>query len=193
MFLSSHPGHQKGATLIEVLISLVIMSVGMLGVASLQLNAKRVNYDSVQRTLAANVVLDMVEKMRTNKNALDSYVTSGVGGQSISTPTSCHGSSTSCTSTDLAAYDLWMWERTIDGLAETATNGSTTLSVGGLVSPTGCITHNAGQVTISVAWYGSIEMSNPTANTCGEGLGKYGDDDERRQLFTLTTYIDNSF
>lgn len=200
--------NSKGISLIEVLITLLVMSVGMLGVLGLQVNAKRVNYDATQRTLAAGLVQNMVERMRANPGdagnlsagvaadiTLDSYVTpsGGLGGSVIvAEPTAC-SSSSPCTGQELAARDLWEWEQSIDGVSETRTDSNNnSLSTGGLVNPTACITHSSGTVTVTIAWYGSMAMTNPAGNTCGVGLSRYDTDDVRRQTFSITTFIDNT-
>ena len=55
-------------TLIEVLVTLVIISVGLLGVAALQLTTVRNNYDSFVRTQAAVLASDMLDRMRANRS-----------------------------------------------------------------------------------------------------------------------------
>jgi type IV pilus assembly protein PilV len=57
-----------GMTLIEVLVTLVIMSVGLLGVAALQLTTVRNNYDAYVRSQAAVMASDMLDRMRANRD-----------------------------------------------------------------------------------------------------------------------------
>ncbi|WP_157995398.1 type IV pilus modification protein PilV [Peristeroidobacter soli] len=59
--------HGAGMTLIEVLVTLVIISVGLLGVAALQLTTVRNNYDSYVRSQAAVLAADMLDRMRVNR------------------------------------------------------------------------------------------------------------------------------
>jgi len=54
-------------TLIEVLVTLVIISVGLLGVAAMQLTTVRHNYDAFVRSTAAVLAADMLDRMRTNR------------------------------------------------------------------------------------------------------------------------------
>lgn len=67
------PRHATGMTLIEVLVTLVIISVGLLGVAALQLTTVRNNYDSFVRTQAATLAGDMLDRMRANRGKADQY------------------------------------------------------------------------------------------------------------------------
>jgi type IV pilus assembly protein PilV len=62
-----------GMTLIEVLVTLVIISVGLLGVAAMQLTTVRNNYDAFVRSTAAVLAADMLDRMRSNRrDALNS-------------------------------------------------------------------------------------------------------------------------
>jgi type IV pilus assembly protein PilV len=56
-------------TLVEVLITLVIMSVGLLGVAALQLATLRSNYTAFSRAQAAVLAGDILDRMRANRTA----------------------------------------------------------------------------------------------------------------------------
>ncbi len=58
----------EGMTLVEVLVTLVIISVGLLGVAALQLTTVRNNTDAYVRAQAAVLASDMLDRMRANRN-----------------------------------------------------------------------------------------------------------------------------
>lgn len=178
---------QRGVGLIEVLIAVLVMAIGILGVTAMQVAGKRNIYEATQRSLATALARDILERMRSNPSALSSYVAT-VGRGSISTaPASCNTSD--CTPTALASRDLYDFEQALDGASETLTVGTDTSSTGGLVSPTACITNNAGNVTVSIAWRGASETSDPDpANTCGAGL--YGANDSQRRLLVISTYIE---
>lgn len=57
-----------GMTLVEVLVTLVIISVGLLGVAALQLTTLRNNYDAYVRSQAAMLAADILDRMRANRD-----------------------------------------------------------------------------------------------------------------------------
>lgn len=179
---------QKGVGLIEVLVAMLIFALGILGMASMQLGAKRSSYDALQRSLATTLAHDIIERMRSNPStaALNVFgAVANVGGGSIgTTPAAC---TTACTPTQLAARDIWEWEQALDGASEIS--GST--NVGGLVSPKACIAYAAGLVTVTIAWKGYESTYDPdNTNTCGAGLGLYGTDEKERRLLVLTTYIE---
>lgn len=101
---------QKGITLIEVLITLLVTTVGLLGLAALQLNALQATADSGQRSQAVWLMQDLVERMRANPKASDANyrqtVTCTTQPQQCA-PTPGNASSTICTAEQMAYFDLW--------------------------------------------------------------------------------------
>jgi type IV pilus assembly protein PilV len=179
----------RGLTLIEVLITLFIFAIGLLGIAGMQAIAKKANFEAVQRTTATFLAYDIIERMRANSDTLDEYLVEGLGGGTQGAPgTDCGAAD--CDTSALAVYDLYEWEQAIDGTAEQSASGN---AAGGLVEPTACVSGPAagvaGVYTVAVAWRGSSALSNPTIDDCGEGSGKYGDADEYRRILVVTTFI----
>ena len=58
--------YERGMTLVEVLVSLVIISVGLLGIAALQITTLRANQDAYVRSQASAVAADILDRMRAN-------------------------------------------------------------------------------------------------------------------------------
>ena len=183
---------QRGFSLIEVMVSTLVISVSVLGMTGMQITAKRAGLEAIQRTSATSLAMDLIERMRSNPEALSSYVTTGLGGGTITvepSPDCSYDSTNTCTIAELAAHDLWEWEQAIDGAAETRMVEGSPVSVGGLFDPTACVSVNGGAVTVSMAWEGYQSQSNPAFDSCGSGLGKYGTDDAKRQVVSMTTFI----
>lgn len=182
----------KGVGLIEVLIAVLVLSVGILGMISMQVTAKRNTYESTQRSIATALARDILERIRSNPGEVATYAASStLGGSSISiVPASCN--SAACTTSALAARDLYEWEQLLDGAAEKITIGGTESNAGGLVDPRACITNVGGVVTVAIAWKGVTEASNPSASTCGESSGLYGASYEQRRLMVIQTYISDT-
>lgn len=205
------PARGKGVSLIEVLVSLVILSIGVLAVAALQLIAKRNNLDAGQRTIAAQLAYDIIERMRANSGpaALNTYILNAspypgvfVGrtqvADSVVDP-NC-SSTAACIGPQMALHDLLVWERALDGEAErVGTNW-----VGGLMYPTACITGPAGGgsgvYAVTIVWRGNVPIPDSTTVPCGDdavGSGLiaplnerlYGPADEFRRSVTITSYI----
>lgn len=179
----------RGFSLIEVLMALLVFAVGILTVAGLQIVSKKTSFDAVQRTTATLVAHDIVQRMRANSAAVwGNYLVDNVGGNTLSS-TTCVGTGVTCSATQMAAYDLDEWEKAIDGTSEGGT--------GGLVDPKACVRGPAGggegTYYIIIAWRGVSELSNPTidagtgANVCGSG--NYGTDDVFRRVLMITTYL----
>lgn len=184
---------QIGIGMIEVLVTLFIISVGFLNMAALQTTAKRSNFDAVQRTTAVMLAHDIVERMRANSGVLGNYLTTGVGGGTQGTPSRDCGAGVSCSPLQLAAFDLHQWEQVIDGVSESRTISGTLTQTGGLVNPAGCIAGPAGGgpgiYTVTIVWRGLVELTNASASTCGALSGSYGASLQFRRILTLNTYI----
>jgi type IV pilus assembly protein PilV len=97
---------QSGATLIEVLVSLLILSTGLLGMSGLQTMSLRNTHTSYLRTQAAAMSADIIERMHANAQgaAVDSYTATTTGYFSEA----CL-SSIGCSSSALAMHDLAEW------------------------------------------------------------------------------------
>ena len=111
-----------GLTMIEVLITLSIMSVGLLGMAALQMTGVRSVSSSSQRTAATLLANDIIERMRANPKAMDDNIFMGVSSASIDCTTlptkycaeqystgSGMVAAQSCTPDELGAYDINVW------------------------------------------------------------------------------------
>ncbi|MBI5438477.1 MAG: type IV pilus modification protein PilV [Nitrosomonadales bacterium] len=99
---------QRGSSMLEILVTLVIVAIALLGTAGLQLNAMRVNKGGQFRTQAIFMASDMAERMEANKAeaVLGTYAvaaTSAVGAAA----TNC--AAAACNSAGLAAWDISQW------------------------------------------------------------------------------------
>lgn len=202
---------QRGFTMLEIMITLVVFAIGMLGMAGMQIIAKKNNFEAAQRTAATSLAYDIIERMRANPTQLVEYAgdsttpPAALGGASLgsSAPTpNC--ASASCTPFQLSQYDLWEWEQGLDGAAELS-NGE---SAGGLSLPTACIsttvasgaTDRSGLYAVAIVWRGASRVADPyqgvnatAPESCGRGSGKYNDEDGNvdvhRRVLVVRTYI----
>lgn len=184
---------QRGFTLLEVMVALLIFGVGLLTVAALQSVSKRANYEALQRTTASFLAMDMLERMRVNKRRLNFYIQGNMelGGGTRPVPGSlCTSLGDNCDGIDIARADLYLWEQLLDGVAEDLGGNAT----GGLVSPTACLDGpgggGTGVYTIAIAWRGVTELTNPAADDCGDDTGLYGADNEFRRVLVISAFID---
>jgi len=72
-FSSGLPRAQRGVTLLEVLVSIVVLSVGLLGYAGLQTLSLKNNNSAYQRSQATLLTSDIVDRMRADRPNLASY------------------------------------------------------------------------------------------------------------------------
>ncbi|WP_425054556.1 type IV pilus modification protein PilV [Pseudomonas abyssi] len=67
------PPAQRGFSLLEVLVALLLTALGVFGAIGLQLNALRFSADSAHRAQALLMTNDLLERMRANRGALPLY------------------------------------------------------------------------------------------------------------------------
>ncbi len=94
---------QKGIGLIEVLVAMLVVGVGLLGLAALQANGLKSSRTSYYRTQATVLAYDMADRMRANSTQAALYETDPV---SAATGTAC---STACSTAAIANTDLLNW------------------------------------------------------------------------------------
>jgi type IV pilus assembly protein PilV len=103
---------QAGFTLLEVMIALVIFSIGLLGLGALQAVGVQENLSAYNRTLAMQQAADMGERIRANYTAANGGSYDSISTTLTSVPSACIGSSaTNCTDTQMAANDIYAWNK----------------------------------------------------------------------------------
>ncbi len=107
---------QRGFTLIEVLVALILFAIGMLGLAKLQLEAHKNSRYSYQRTEITTASSNLIERMRANLPAVnaDKYVYSSKSDGLPAAVTGCNDTNACGSSYELAQHDLREWLFAID-------------------------------------------------------------------------------
>jgi type IV pilus assembly protein PilV len=98
------PNRSLGFTLIEVLISMILLAIGLLGLASLQAIALRDNQDAYYYQQATLLAYEMQDRIRANVNFTDWTTVIPQQGNN------CNAPQNPCTPQQLAAYDYWYWQ-----------------------------------------------------------------------------------
>ena len=122
--------HQRGFTLIEVMVTIIILAFGLLGLAGMQARIHLLDRESYQRGQAVILMNDMLERIRANRAYAASYVQTGTVGTGDSQPTTCASVVAG------PAKDICEWSNLLKGAAEKS--GSSPL--GAMSGARGCIT-----------------------------------------------------
>jgi type IV pilus assembly protein PilV len=145
----------RGFTLIEVLVTLVILTFGLLGIAGLMAKGQRIAFEAYQRQQAVTLATDMAERIRGNRLLAVTCppgppCTSYTTGAPVTTPVGdglfyndyrtgaikdC--ASMACSIQELALYDIALWDGLLNGYSEQQVGSGT--RVGGIVNARGCI------------------------------------------------------
>jgi type IV pilus assembly protein PilV len=118
---SSGTRDQRGATLIEVMVAVLVLSVGMLGIAGLTSASMRYSQGSWARATVAAALTDFADRVRSNPaatataylQASDNYSTQQGGSYALSYSSDCSVSTANCSGGDLAAYQLEQWRLSV--------------------------------------------------------------------------------
>lgn len=162
---------QKGFSLIEALVAFLVLSVGMLGIASLQTMSIKAGHTASLRSVAVVKVEEIMERMRSNRTALPSYIVSTSGTGTNHGCDDLSGSVKSCTDVEMAQYDVFQWKQ---GLTEALPPNVTTTGSIAVISP-GAVGQGVSTVTVTVNWQernpdsqAMVNMNySATANLCG--------------------------
>ncbi len=124
--------NNAGFTLIEVLVTVIILAVGLLGLAGLQTTGLRSNLSAYHRSQATQLAYDIADRMRANKTAANNYLTSFMTPANASIQNDCSTTSNTCTAADMAENDLFQWNQFLTS-ASTLPGGTATITVAGRI------------------------------------------------------------
>jgi type IV pilus assembly protein PilV len=165
--------------MLEVLVALLILMVGLLGLAGLLVQTQQGEVEAYQRKQAAVLLQDMADRLRANPVAAgnsgqcyaftkdaDTGLPALGTGNAVDATFTCGAGSADQQARGRA--DLKAWNNALLGTSEQ----KGTANVGGLIDARGCLTNpSTGEYVISVAWQGLQPTVPPPATlTCGVGL-----------------------
>ena len=136
---------QRGITLIESLVAILVAALGILGVLGVQMRTLADTQTSVRRAQAIGLIEDLGERLAVNPNALAdlSSYTSAFGSEPTFTPTTCE--TAACARAQLTSYDLAMWKQAVKN----------TLPLGQadiFIAPGETVANNRRLLGVMVAW-----------------------------------------
>lgn len=172
---------EKGFSMIEVLVTIVILMIGLLGLAGLQSRALTAQMESYQRAQALILLKDLGDRIDANRKNAGSYVTTSL------TPYPYLGTDNAITPNCAALAagkprDFCEWNNALLGAAEVQSGSA---NVGAMLGARGCVyqvvapaSGVAAQYLVVVAWQGMNSTAAPDVTTavsagkCGYGLYK---------------------
>jgi type IV pilus assembly protein PilV len=171
---------QGGLTLLEVLITMLILAFGLLGIAAFQAKAQAGSSESYQRAQAIVLLQDMHARMQGNAQHAGAYVLDQPVGSGAAGVANCSALAPG------TALDLCEWSNALKGAAEWKAGAS----IGAMQGARGCIAQlqapdpasgvcRPGIYLVSVAWQG-LHKTRSSRLDCGRNL--YGDDGNRRVI-----------
>ena len=150
--MNTRATQQSGFGLIEILITIVVTSIGLLGLAALQANGLKNNQSAYHSSQASVLAYDITDKMRANIGSINNYLTSYMTltvAKAAGEQAGCISTS-GCSTAQLAQNDLFEWNAALTSALPDATG---TITVAGFI------------YTISVNWdddrNGVVDIDDP--------------------------------
>ena len=175
-----------GFSLIEILVTVMILMFGILGLAGLQGAAINAESDAHQRAQALLLLQDMADRINANRKNAAAYITNPAAGVATPRGAGYNGSAEmDCAALSGANLDLCEWHNGLLGVSQK--RGAA--AIGAMISARGCVYQLSAaepqEYLIAVAWKGMRKSAVPSVD-CGSG--NYGDEALRR-VATLTLTI----
>ncbi len=186
-----------GFTMIEVLVSLLIIVLGLLGLAGLQARLQQAEFESYQRAQALVLLYDMVDRINVNRAtapcfAITTDTTAGTPFLGVNSAAVPNCAASSAANNAMADASIAEWDGVLEGSAETKGGAP----AGAMIGARGCVSYDSttelldaggaimpgtGIYTVAVAWQGTVDTFAPTVN-CANTL--YGAETRRRVVST---------
>lgn len=185
--------------MVEVMVTLLIILVGLLGIAGLQMRAQISEMEAYQRAQALIFMSDIVDRINVNRSTVNCFqITSNTtnGTPYIGTAGTGHFGTPACIAST-SAYNtqadatLILLNNQLTGTAETLAGADIT-NVGAMTGARACISYDntdlinsvagTGPYTVIITWQGMTNLIAPTNMNCA--VGEYGDETRRRAVST---------
>ena len=173
-----------GFTLIEVLITFLVLAIGLLGLAGLQVTTLSNQFETYQRAQAVMLAEDMANRIRVDA------LSARAGDYTVGSQYGLLAQADCTLITASAARYLCEWNQTLSG-AGVAQGGQ---RLGSIVGARGCIENRVGStdgeriIRVTVAWQGNSPTVAP-ASPCGQN--QYGADDRFRRVASVDVVLAN--
>jgi type IV pilus assembly protein PilV len=175
---------ERGFTLLEVLITIVILAFGLLGLVGLQTRMQLTEAEAFQRTQATLLLADMAARVNANRTVVSLY---GADAGTVTLGTGVDDTTNCAVATAGPARDMCEWSEALKGASETKGVNN----VGAMIGARGCIERLQAADTptctpaiyrVTVAWQG-LQPTVASSLTCG--VNSYGANDAMRRVIPV--------
>lgn len=137
-----------GFTLIEVLIAMLILTIGLLGLAALQATSLKNNQSAYYRSQATQLAYDIADRMRVNTSVSKQYLSDTMMPEDAQDQSDyCLNVTATCTPEKMAQHDLFEWNATIQAILPNDGPSSDNEH-----KATGRIAEEKGAYTVTIEW-----------------------------------------
>lgn len=127
--------HAAGFTLLEVMVTIVVLTIGLLGVAAMQTRATSVEFESYQRGQALSLLRDMEARLAASRGIVADYLNDSLSSTDGSVYVGTGQTSVDCSAPTGAQAQVCQWSALLEGAA--AREG--TSNVGAMIGARGCL------------------------------------------------------
>ncbi len=177
---SVNMNRECGVSLLEALITIVILAFGILGLAGLQSRLQTVEVESYARSQALILLDDMAARLSAHRGVAATYVTASPAGTGDTQPADCSGTALG------VERDMCEWSHALKGTTELS--GSS--AIGAMIGGRGCVEPLAGvdppSYRVTVTWQGLSATVAPSVD-CAQSL--YGTNDALRRAVVKVVSI----
>jgi type IV pilus assembly protein PilV len=157
---------QAGFGIVEVMVALVVLAVGMLGIASLYVTTLQSSGSAISRMQAVSLAADLADRIRANRFARNDYTAEGVE----------HDCSADCNQTEMAQNDVFQWNKQIDALLPG--------------NPSGSVVYTAAAGEMPDIYAITVRWREPTHGNGQDSGDTDGDTADSQLSYTLTMQIE---
>ncbi len=142
----------KGFTLMEILVALAVLSIGLLGMAGMQLFSMKSSHNAYLQSQASYFAYDLIDKMRANPVGFDNGNYDTAFTNIPGSPPNCQSTTATCSPTQLAAFELAQWKCSLGAYENDAACTGTLNMTSVLPNGDGEVLRNGDDVTVTVQW-----------------------------------------
>ncbi len=147
-----HRNRNKGFTLMEVLVALAVLSIGLLGMAGMQLFSMKSSHSAYLQSQASYFAYDLIDKMRANPVGFGNGNYESALSTIPGSFTNCQTTTATCSPDQLAAFELTQWKCALGSYENDPVCVAPLNMTSVLPNGDGSVVRNGVDVTVTVQW-----------------------------------------